>query len=87
MLIDGPYPWYLKRRIQSRNGHLSNEQSRHLLMELQHQGLEHVVLAHLSQTNNSPQKVLAEVSRALTRCEPRLTVARQHRCSEIIYLK
>lgn len=87
MLINGPYPWYLKRRIQSRSGHLSNEQSRHLLMELQHQGLKHVILAHLSQTNNAPHKVLAEVSRALTRCRPRLTVARQHRCSEIIYLK
>ena len=87
MLINGPYPGYLKRRIQSRNGHLSNKQSRHLLMELQHQGLKHVILAHLSQTNNAPQKVLAEVSRALTRCKPRLTVARQHCCSEIIYLK
>lgn len=87
MLINGPYPWYLKRRIQSRNGHLSNEQSKHLLLELQHEGLEHVILAHLSQTNNAPQKVLAEVSRVLTRCKPRLTVASQHRCSEVIYLK
>ncbi len=87
MLINGPYPWYLKRRIQSRNGHLSNGQSKRLLMELQHQGLEHVILAHLSQTNNAPQKVLAEVSEALTRCKPRLTVASQHRCGEVIYLK
>jgi len=44
-------------------------------------------LAHLSQTNNAPQKVLAEVSEALTRCKPRLTVASQHRCGEVIYLK
>ena len=87
MLINGPYPWYLKRRIQSRSGHLSNEQSKQLLLELQHQGLEQVILAHLSQTNNTPQKVLAEVSTALTHCKPRLTVASQHRCSEVIYLK
>ncbi len=87
MLINGPYPWYLKRRIQSRSGHLSNEQSKHLLLELQHQGLEHVILAHLSQTNNAPQKVLAEVSMALTLCRPRLTVASQHRSGEVIYLK
>jgi len=87
MLINGPYPWYLKRRIQSRSGHLSNGQSKRLLMELQHKGLEHVILAHLSQTNNAPQKVLAEVSEALTRCKPRLTVASQHRCGEVIYLK
>ncbi|MEJ2728952.1 MAG: MBL fold metallo-hydrolase [Deltaproteobacteria bacterium] len=87
MLITGPYPWYLKRRIRSRSGHLSNGQSKRLLMQLQHQDLEHVILAHLSQTNNAPQKVLAEISGALTRCKPRLTVASQHRCGEVIYLK
>lgn len=87
MLVNGPYPWYLKRRIQSRNGHLSNEQSKRLLTELQHKRLKHVILAHLSQTNNAPQKVLAEVTTAFTRCSPRLTVASQHRCGEVIYLK
>jgi phosphoribosyl 1,2-cyclic phosphodiesterase len=87
MLENGPYPWHLKRRIQSRSGHLSNGQSKRLLMELQHKGLEHVILAHLSETNNAPKKVLAEISRALTRCKPRLSIASQHRCGEIIYLK
>jgi phosphoribosyl 1,2-cyclic phosphodiesterase len=87
MLIKGPYPWYLKRRIQSHSGHLSNVQSKRLLVELQHKDLEHVIMAHLSQTNNTPQKVLAEVSEALTLCKPRLTVASQQRCGEIIYLK
>ncbi len=87
MLMNGPYPWPLKKRIQSRRGHLSNGQSKDLLKELQHRRLEHVILAHLSETNNSPQKVLAEVSGAFSRCKPRLTVANQHRSSEIIYLK
>ena len=87
MLVNGPYPWFLKRRIQSSSGHLSNEQSKYLLMELQHESLEHVILAHLSETNNAPQKVLAEVSKALTRCKPRLTIAGQDRCGEVIYLK
>ena len=87
MLENGPYPWHLKRRIQSRSGHLSNGQSKRLLMELQHKGLEHVILAHLSETNNAPKKVLAEISKALTRCKPRLSVASQHRCGEVIYLK
>ncbi|MGD2036301.1 MAG: MBL fold metallo-hydrolase [Desulfobacterales bacterium] len=87
MLINGPYPWYLKRRIQSHSGHLSNRQSKRLLMELQHKDLQHVILAHLSQTNNAPQKVLAEISGALTLCNPRLTVASQHRSGEVIYIK
>jgi hypothetical protein len=56
-------------------------------MELQHTGLEHVIMAHLSQTNNTPQKVFAEALEALTRYKPRLTVASQHRCGEVIYLK
>ena len=87
MLVNGPYPWPLKQRIQSRSGHLSNTQSKNLLMALQHRGLEHVILAHLSETNNTPQKVLDEVSKALTLCSPRLTVASQDRCGKIIYLK
>ena len=87
MLIKGPYPWYLKRRIQSPSGHLSNEQSKSLLTELQHKGLAHVILAHLSETNNAPQKVLDEVSKAFTHCNPRLSVASQHRSGEVIYLK
>ncbi|MGD1967583.1 MAG: MBL fold metallo-hydrolase [Desulfobacterales bacterium] len=87
MLIDGPYPWPLKKRIQSNRGHLSNQQSKKLLGELQHRRLQHVILAHLSEINNTPQKVLAEVSGAFNRCKPRLTVASQHHSSEVIYLK
>jgi phosphoribosyl 1,2-cyclic phosphodiesterase len=87
MLVNGPYPWPLKQRIQSRLGHLSNKQSQNLLMALQHSRLEHVILAHLSETNNVPQKVLDEASKALTRSSPRLTVASQHRSGEVIYLK
>ena len=87
MLMNGPYPWPLKQRIQSRRGHLSNQQSKRLLQELQHRELQHVILAHLSETNNHPEKVLAEISRAFSRCKPRLTLAGQHRSSEIIYLK
>jgi phosphoribosyl 1,2-cyclic phosphodiesterase len=87
MLMNGPYPWPLKKRIQSRCGHLSNQQSKHLLQELHHRHLQHVILAHLSETNNDPQKVLAEISSAFSHHKPRLTIANQHHSSEIIYLK
>jgi phosphoribosyl 1,2-cyclic phosphodiesterase len=87
MLMNGPYPWPLKKRIQSRRGHLSNQQSKDLLQELQHRHLQHVILAHLSETNNNPQKVLAEITAAFNHHKPRLTVASQHHSSEIIYLK
>jgi phosphoribosyl 1,2-cyclic phosphodiesterase len=87
MLLNGPYPWPLKQRIQSSSGHLSNQQSKNLLRQLQHRHLQHVILAHLSEINNTPQKVLDEVTRVFTCCTPRLTVASQHRCGEILYLK
>jgi phosphoribosyl 1,2-cyclic phosphodiesterase len=87
MLETGPYPWPLKQRIQSRTGHLSNADSRKLLNELQHEKLQHVILAHLSEINNTPHKALEEVSLALTRCSACLTVADQYASGPVIYLK
>jgi len=87
MLQTGPYPWPLKQRIQSRVGHLSNADSKRLLQELQHENLRHVILAHLSEINNTPDKALAEVSQALTRCNAEVTVADQYSSGPVIYLK
>ena len=52
MLEVGRYPYYLKRRILSDHGHLSNETSGQLLGQLLHEGVKHVFLGHLSQENN-----------------------------------
>jgi phosphoribosyl 1,2-cyclic phosphodiesterase len=87
MLIDGPYPWPIKQRIKSRIGHLSNAASKQLLNEIQHDQLKYVMLAHLSETNNTPQKAVNEVGQALTRCKPRLDVASQDQCSVLLHLK
>ena len=87
MLETGPYPWPLKQRISSRIGHLSNLSSKILLEELQHEKLQHVILAHLSEINNTPQKAFGEVAKALTRCSAKLTVADQYSSGPIIYLK
>ena len=77
MLINGPYPWPLKQRVRSRTGHLSNPDTRGLLEELVHDGLEHVVLAHLSQENNTPQHALETVSPVLAGSSVRLCTASQ----------
>ncbi len=55
MLQVGRYPYYLKQRILGDRGHLSNERAGQLLCELLHEGLEAVVLGHLSQENNLPE--------------------------------
>ncbi len=57
MLIQGPYPWPLKQRIKGRLGHLSNPEAMELIESVFHRRLQHVVLAHLSQTNNTPRMV------------------------------
>lgn len=54
LLIEGPYPRPLKQRILSARGHLSNEAGATLAAHLLHPGLRRVVLAHLSETNNTP---------------------------------
>jgi len=86
MLINGPYPWPLKQRIQSRLGHLSNGDSRKLLEVLKHGALQHVILAHLSETNNTPRKALHEVGPALANSRTQLHVATQNAVSDMLSL-
>lgn len=52
MLQVGSYPYYLKRRILSERGHLSNENAGRLLGQLLHDDLKAVFLGHLSKENN-----------------------------------
>lgn len=56
MLASGPYPRYLKERIRSKWGHLSNDESACLIMGLCEAGMEKIMLAHLSLDNNTPDK-------------------------------
>lgn len=54
MLINGPYPWELKERIASRVGHLSNQDAGGLLRKIMNGRIEKILLAHLSEENNTP---------------------------------
>lgn len=55
MLQVGPYPYFLKQRILGERGHLSNENSGKLLCKILHDGLQEIVLGHLSKENNLPE--------------------------------
>ncbi len=55
MLIKGPYPVFLKERIASDRGHLSNEAASTFLSRLELPNLEVLIAAHLSRTNNLPK--------------------------------
>ena len=55
MLQQGPYPNYLKGRIRSNRGHLSNRQCANALVTYASPALRHVWLCHLSEENNHPE--------------------------------
>lgn len=66
MLWNGAYPWYLKKRINGSNGHLSNNDCAATIGRLLEKGTSRFVLSHLSQENNSPQIALETTTRYLT---------------------
>jgi phosphoribosyl 1,2-cyclic phosphodiesterase len=53
LLATGPYPETIKARIRGSHGHLSNEQACEFASGLEHLP-EHLLLGHLSESNNSP---------------------------------
>ena len=66
MLQVGPYPYYLKQRILSDRGHLSNENAGRLLNRLLHDGLHTILLGHLSKENNLPELAYEAVRMEIT---------------------
>ena len=81
MLLEGPYPWSLKQRVRGGRGHLSNLQAARMLEQVLHGGLRHLVLAHLSQHNNTERHARAAAEKVLTKfgSHARLAIAAQAR--------
>ena len=75
MLTGGGYPFYLKRRILSERGHLSNTDCALLARRLAESGTGTIVLGHLSRENNRPELALRETSALLDGLETRLYCA------------
>jgi len=89
MLDEGPYPLSLKHRIKGPDGHLSNRQAGELLRAVSHIDLRLVVLAHLSEINNQPEKAREEAARVLGTCglgKTRICVGKQDEPGPIIEL-
>ena len=79
MLRWGKYPGWLKGRVASERGHLSNHQAKLVLQQVLGPHLQHVILIHLSEENNRPELAL-EAARLALEAEPtvKLTVAPRH---------
>lgn len=88
LLKNGPYPPSLQQRVRSSHGHLCNEDAAAFLGQLLSDQLDLVVLAHLSETNNTP--LLAEhAARQVMpkgQSRTRLLVGAQDRATPLITL-
>ncbi len=69
LLMSGSYPPSLKRRIASRFGHLDNGTAAQLLASVDCSRLQHLIAAHLSQQNNTPELARTAAAQALN-CAP-----------------
>jgi phosphoribosyl 1,2-cyclic phosphodiesterase len=65
LLRDGPYPWRLKERVGGKFGHLSNAEAAALIKHTVDERCSCVVLAHISEKNNTPELARTSAQRAL----------------------
>ncbi len=65
MLLNGAYPEQLKRRIAGDRGHLANQSITKMLPYLVKTGTRHIMLAHLSEENNTPGRAFLSAKKAL----------------------
>ena len=88
MLRSGPYPWYVKQRVMSREGHLSNTALGEFLRDEFDREARVLVLAHLSESNNHPEIARLEAASALAQLEARetkLAVSSQTEPTEVFW--
>lgn len=84
MLEKGSYPVYLKNRIRNGMGHLSNKQALHLFITQRPEFMSHLLLAHLSQNNNSPELVQQLFNSHAQNVK--VSVAPRHRETEVFHI-
>ena len=75
LLTQSSYPPSLKARVGGRLGHLANETAAELLSACRHEGLRHVVAAHLSEQNNRPALAAAALAAVLGAAAEDIVVA------------
>jgi len=87
MLRVGPYPWAVKQRVMSRNGHLSNEIVGEFIATDMDPSIHTLVLSHLSPNNNHPELARLVAQQALERrgLRLRLVVAEPGKQSEVFH--
>lgn len=85
MLWDGSYPYFLKKRVASEVGHLSNDQAFNLLDKHANKKLQCVFLSHISKENNTPEKA-NELLNTLT-SKTKIKLTSRYTASDVFLLK
>jgi phosphoribosyl 1,2-cyclic phosphodiesterase len=92
MLENGRYPYFLKARIRSDNGHLGNHQTSLFLADIMNDNISHIFLAHLSKNNNTPEKALKNLQKTFSdkginlNSQTQISVLNRHTPGEMINL-
>lgn len=84
MLMEGPYPRFLKERVISDKGHLSNKTTANYLSKIIGENTKNIILAHLSETNNTKEKALEAIREANLRKEINVLIADQYEAGPLI---
>lgn len=87
MLMNGPYPYYLKQRVVGDYGHLSNEAAADCLKKCIGNNTEYVFLAHISENNNTKEIAYAKIIEMLEDTDfdkNHIIVTDQYESSELI---
>ena len=84
MLMDGPYPRFLKERVISDRGHLSNKTTASYLKRLVGPNTKNIILAHLSEKNNTEDLALQAIEDARLDKNIKVSIARQYEETEMI---
>ncbi len=84
MLMDGPYPRFLKERVISDRGHLSNKTTAKYLKKIIGKNTKNIILAHLSEKNNTEEKALEAMKEEGLDTICNIIIARQYETSELI---
>jgi phosphoribosyl 1,2-cyclic phosphodiesterase len=85
MLRTGPYPLALQNRIRGGYGHLSNYEARNLVAQHKPTFLSHLILSHLSRTNNKPELVESLFNDVAP--STRVIIASRHRETELFKIE
>ena len=84
MLMEGPYPRFLKERVISDKGHLSNNTTAKYLKKIIGPKTKNIILAHISEKNNTKEKVLETITKAELRKDINIYIADQYEQGPLI---